>query len=177
MKKIKAFLMSKYLLPLAIGFSLVISVTLTLFVGYSLITESYENDSMPILLSSKMLMTRLKKYPTTDFIIPESCLSDARMQTYLQQNYPSSEMKWITCDSFSIAAQQKLYYLKGGSLSVKQSFFLVSGDQPLEMVIQVGGEYPGNRVEDVKGDGSAVFFTFEGWNNPRKVIELQAVNR
>jgi len=154
--------------------AVIFSICVGLVIAYDIVNEDHENDSMPKLLSSEIKMSKLRGYPATNYISPEDCIKNARIQEYLaQQKYAPADLEGLTCSSFSLNAKQKLSFITSDALSVKQSLFLANENQQLNNVVQVGSDYPGNRITDIKGNGSAVFFTFDGWNNPKKVIELQ----
>lgn len=137
------------------------------------IRESRENDSMPILLASQLKLQRLDTYPETKSLTDgEPCSSNDKVEAFiLAVSQKDTKREDISCLMFGMGDSYKLYVIGFPSLMEGQRLVLV-GDKFIQEAVAYQAGYPGNHVEEFKGDGQRLIFKYTGWNNPEKVIEL-----
>ncbi len=146
-------------------------------IGYfvvSLVTESRENDSMPIRLTDSVKLKQLDSYPSSDTLTDGSECSEAneKLEAFIFAiSSRDTKREKVKCKVFELGDRHKIYYLSFPSLVEGNRLILVS-ERYFEEAIAYQVGYPGNKLYEVKGDGQRLIFKYSGWNNPEKVIEL-----
>lgn len=156
--------------------SLFITVPVILLIGalgLRIMREPYTNDSLPENLSDQIKLIKIDAYPDNLDTSAVDCMENSLVVEYLTSRYPETiDFEFRRCNMYSFSDTATVFFLDSDSMLDEQQLLLGREGTSIEEIVVTKNVYPGNRISDVRVVEGKIYFTYSGWQNPSKVIEV-----